>query len=35
MSSVQFKVRHRKQEINIKLVSSKLNYNIIFKNCVK
>ena len=34
MSRVDFKVRIRKQEVNIKLVSSKLKYNIIFKNCV-
>ena len=30
MSRVEFKVRIRKQEVNIKLVPSKLKYNIIF-----
>ena len=34
MSRIYFKVRIRKQEENIKLVSSKLYYDIIFKKCV-
>ena len=34
MSKVKFIVRIRKQEINVKLVSSKLYFNIKFKKCV-
>ena len=34
MSRVQFKVRYRKQKINIKIVSSKSELNIRFKKCV-
>ena len=34
MSRVDLKVRIRKKEVLIKLVSSKLNYYIIYKICV-